>query len=74
MFRYIVLLAFVPAILATTGVKSCEDASQPLPDYINVEGCDVAPCQVALGTTARMVVGFTAREFPLFLLLSHNSK
>lgn len=63
MFRYIVLLALVPAFaLATSGVGICEDKTQPNPTYINVEGCEETPCAVALNSTVRMVVGFTARK------------
>lgn len=61
MFKYVVLLALVPAILATEGVTRCRN-QLPLPDYINVVGCERAPCQVQLGTNAEMTLGFIARE------------
>lgn len=63
MFKYVVLLALVPAILATTGVKSCRDNS-PMPKTVDVAGCDATPCSIALGTKAQMTLGFEARKSP----------
>lgn len=62
MFRYVVLLALVPAIFATTGLNSCRNRA-PRPAHVDIEGCTAAPCSVALGSTARMRVQFQAREY-----------
>lgn len=59
MFKFVVLLALVPAILATTGVSQCRSGG-PMPSYINIDGCDEAPCKIALASTARMLLGFQA--------------
>lgn len=63
MFKYVVLLALVPAIFATTGVSQCRDKT-PMPESIDILGCLEAPCPVALGTKAQMTVGFIARKYP----------
>lgn len=63
MFRFtIVLLALVPAILATTGTGQCENKAILQPDYVTVEGCAATPCTIVLGSTAKMTVGFKARK------------
>lgn len=63
MFRYIFVLALVPALaFATEGTKTCEDKNLPQPTYINVQGCEKAPCLIGLGTTAKMTLGFQARK------------
>lgn len=62
MFKFVVLLALVPAIFATTGIVKCRDGT-PLPDYVNVAGCEQAPCQIAIGTAAQMTLGFLACKY-----------
>lgn len=64
----VLLVAFVPAILATTGTKACR-GGQPTPSSFEVVGCAAAPCSVALNSEAQMVLHFQAREF-LFATIS----
>lgn len=61
MFKYVVLLALVPAILATSGVSRCRSGVE-MPSYINIDNCEVAPCRIPLGSTARMLLGFNTRK------------
>lgn len=61
MFKFFVVLALVPLAFATEGVFKCRSGME-MPKYINVDGCDEAPCKIALDSTARMIVGFSARE------------
>lgn len=61
MFKYIVLLALVPAIFATEGVTPCRDGTF-FPSSVDVAGCATAPCRVSRGTDAQMYVGFNARK------------
>ncbi|GAB0087610.1 hypothetical protein DMENIID0001_019390 [Sergentomyia squamirostris] len=61
MFRYLILAALVPAILATEGVTNCfAQHEQPL--SVVVEGCAVAPCNIQLGTEAIMRVVFNSHR------------
>lgn len=60
MYKYIVLLALVPAFLALD-VQKCRDGTLT-PASINVTGCTGYPCEVQLGTKAQMILSFAARK------------
>uniref|UniRef100_A0A1B0CC73 Putative major epididymal secretory protein he1 n=1 Tax=Lutzomyia longipalpis TaxID=7200 RepID=A0A1B0CC73_LUTLO len=66
MLRYLILAAFIPAILATEGVTTCA-AGHDSPIQVTVEGCPVAPCDITLGGEAIMRVVFQAyQDIPSF--------
>ncbi|GAB0087609.1 hypothetical protein DMENIID0001_019380 [Sergentomyia squamirostris] len=59
MLRYLILAAFVPAILATNGVTRCQsNADQPI--EANVIGCSQTPCNIKLGERTGIEIIFKA--------------
>ncbi|XP_055616066.1 NPC intracellular cholesterol transporter 2-like [Toxorhynchites rutilus septentrionalis] len=51
MFKYLLLVALVPALAqARTPVRQCGNRA-PLPEFVDINGCTSMPCQIRNGET-----------------------
>uniref|UniRef100_A0A336KZH3 CSON001914 protein n=1 Tax=Culicoides sonorensis TaxID=179676 RepID=A0A336KZH3_CULSO len=55
------LLSCPILVFGTEGIRECPGL--PVPQFVNISGCDKAPCALKRGQNAEMISGFLSNEY-----------
>lgn len=69
MFKYIAVLALILPFVVGVNFKKCSNGL-PIPDAVEVEGCELSPCSFQHGSVANLYMTFTSSK----LFWSKNQK